>query len=333
MLKAKTFVKEVPRSSGLGSIYSYRYKKKKKDPIDEFLDENEGRSSAFPNVSTDVPDGMFHASEGPSKIPQKDLDELTNVPDYFDKNLQPRRAGFRPIPKEDYDETPSTPSYPKSGYRRITPKRWKPPVKKQAPLRKKAPVKAAPKKERVIGDVDFAGPMRTEFRKANPAQDLFRGIPKRIERKDLGLKERPKTRKSYGVPPRGATFKYPKTGGPYSNQQQEQLRKSDVQVGGGAMRAGSIAAIGAMGAGAIGASKKLAPLIKRLRIPKYRSSGTPNPRDPLNRVLHTPPIPRNVPRRSPVRPKPKKTAKSARSQEEAERYLQKQLYKIFRSLN
>ena len=30
MLKAKTFVKEVDRNSGLGRIYSYRYGKKKK---------------------------------------------------------------------------------------------------------------------------------------------------------------------------------------------------------------------------------------------------------------------------------------------------------------
>jgi hypothetical protein len=340
--KAKTFVNEVPKESGLGRIYSYRYKDQKAEKaIDDWWPDPKKHLPEDHHLRTGEPAPKFdHTFEDPNAVPQSEIDELmSTAPDF------------------------------KSGYRRITPKQWKPSQKSTSGgytgfTKVKVPESTGftkikvPKftglnglklpskpqvKKKVKGDVDLFGPTKTQFippkylDRETKGFDPLRGIPKGITRNELGLvpkylkrpEDKPKLKKSYGAPKPGTKFIYPEKGGPYSNQQQEQLRKSDTQVGGAGLRLKSMATIGALGAGAMGLGKFLP---KR---PKYTTRGTPNPKDPMNRILHTPPIPKqlrsynnilrnpktNVPRLNP------KTPKSVRAEDYVTRRTAKELYK------
>lgn len=322
--KAKTFVNEVPKESGLGRIYSYRYKDQKSD--DDFWPDPKRYLPKDHHLRTGKPAPKFdHTFEDPNAVPQSEIDELmSGTPDF------------------------------KSGYRRITPKQWKPSQKSTSSYTGFTKVKvpdstgftkvkvpkftglnglklpSKPVKKKVKGEVDLFGPTKTKF---IPPTYLDRdtkgfdtGVPKGITRKDLGLKDKPKLKKSYGVPKPGAKF-IPKKGGPYSNEQHEQLRKSDAQVGGAGLRLKSMAAIGALGAGAIGLGKILPRLGKMLpKRPRYRTKGTPNPKDPMN-IIHTPPIPKLLKRPVKTTAPKLKTPKSMRAEDYVTRRTAKELYK------
>ena len=335
--KAKTFVNEVPKDSGLGKIYSYRYKNQKSD--DDFWPDPKRHLPKDHHLRTGKPAPTFdHTFEDPNSVPQSEIDELADF-----------KSGYRRITPKQYKEPNS-----KSGYRRITPKQWKPSQKSTSSYTGFTKVKvpdstgftkikvpkftglnglklpSKPVKKKVKGEVDLFGPTKVKF---IPPTYLDRetkgfdtGVPKGITRKDLGLKDKPKLKKSYGAPKPGSKF-LPKKGGPYSNAQHDQLVKSDIKVGGADLRLKSMAAIGALGAGAIGLGRVLPRLRKILpKRPKYTTKGTPNPKDPMN-IIHTPPIPKLLKR--PVKTKaPKlKTPKSIRAEDYVTRRTAKELYK------
>jgi len=334
MLKAKTFVKEVPRNSGLGRIYSYRYGGKKDKKV-------------------------------------SDLSVAMNDP-FFKEELAPkrevRRARFRPIPESDKDpimpqKKSSGLSYPKvrviggSGTRNI-PNR--PLSEAKTPWLDKKP-KGTSGSFAFKGDYGFDVPQlktsinqETEYRNPFPRpddmspqkvnmDDYLNVVPEGVTRGELGLKK-----KSYKSPLGDAPM-------PYSNEQQEQLRKSDVQIGGGAKRAGSLAAIAGIGfLGPMllrGLGKGKAPQLKQIpynpktQIPKGKVTVLPpkgGPMVPKSTVRYNPPRTRIGVNKSITNQQPynqqyvkggPKTPKSPRNATRMTRKNAKDLYKNYNPRN